>query len=44
MQDETVSELVMLKQVLSFTNGGCSGGDGCGCDGDVDECIGNGQD
>lgn len=22
----------------------CSSGDGCSCDGDVDECIGNGAD
>ncbi len=44
MKDEKVSELVMLEQLSFFTNGGCSGGDGCDCDGDVDECIGNGQD
>lgn len=44
MQNESVSNLVMLNHLVLYTNGGCSGGDGCGCDGDVDECIGNGQD
>ena len=44
MQNENVSELVMLKKLTFFTNNGCSAGDGCDCDGDVDECIGNGQD
>lgn len=42
MQNENVSNLVMFKQILS--NDSCSAGDGCSCDGDVDECIGSGQD
>ena len=41
MQNEYVSNLCYLQY---NTNVPCSAGDGCDCDGDVDECIGNGQD
>lgn len=41
MQNEYVSNLYFLQY---NTNVPCSAGDGCDCDGDVDECIGSGQD
>ena len=41
MGNEYVSSLYFLQ---NNTNVPCSAGDGCDCDGDVDECIGNGQD
>lgn len=44
MQNESVSNLVFLEQLTFFNYEGCSAGDGCNCDGDVDECIGNGAD
>lgn len=41
MQDLKIGQLVYLnRHVLK----GCSAGDGCDCDGDVDECIGNQSD
>lgn len=41
IQNEYVSTLSYLQY---NTNDTCSAGDGCNCDGDVYECIGNGQD
>ena len=43
MHNKYVSNLVFLEQLI-FNYDGCSAGDGCNCDGDVDECIGNGAD
>ena len=41
MQNEYVSSLFFLQ---NNTNVSCSAGDGCDCDGDVDECLTNGLD
>lgn len=41
MQTEEISDLYFLQYNTEVP---CSAGDGCNCDGDVDECIGNGLD